>query len=66
MAIERTFTLVVEYEGAYEAQAAAYDPDVAGTAKGAGEGAQELEELIRNAKFSANNTDISVKSLTRQ
>jgi len=66
MAIERTFTLVIEYEGAYEAQAAAYDPDVAGTAKGAGEGAQELEEIIRNAKFSANNTDIKVKSLTRQ
>ena len=66
MAIERTFTLVVEYEGAYEAEAAAYDPEVAGTAKGAGEGAKRLEQLIRTASFSANNTDISVKSLTRQ
>ncbi len=66
MALERTFTLVVKYEGAYEQQASDYNPGIAGTAKGAGEGAKRLEQLIRTASFSANNTDISVKSLTRQ
>lgn len=65
MALERTFTLVVKYEGAYEQQASDYNPGIAGTAKGAGEASKRLEKAIRTMVYTASNTTVKVESLTR-
>ena len=64
-ALTRTYTLTVEYEGDYQVQAYAFDPDDVDTIIGAGEGSNELEKMIRTANYSASGTSIKVASLVR-
>jgi len=66
MAADKTYTLVVEFDGEYEAECAAYNPSEAGTDAGAGLALAQLEKQIRTMVHNAKNTYAKVKSLTRQ
>lgn len=59
MAQEITYELIVEVDGERIAEG------VAGV-KGAGEGLRQLEKDIRQMNYAASNTNIKVKSLTKQ
>jgi hypothetical protein len=66
MAADKTYTLVIEFDGQYPDECAEYDPAVDVHGKGAGMALAELEKRIRTLVYNASNTYAKVKSLTRQ
>ncbi len=65
MASDKSYVLIIEFDGEYETEAAAYDPDIPATGAGAGEALKALEKRIRTMVYNAQNTYVRVKSLTR-